>query len=196
MSLLAPFAADSAKAADHESLSSEAKSPPADIERLFRMHNDALLRFVAAKLGSDQEAKEVAQEAYVRLLGLEHREAISYLRAFLFKTASNLAIDRLRARRSTPVAMTEEREGLSVFDLSPERHVAGEQMVGVLNQALAELPSKCRQVLLLHRLEGVSRTEIAKRMGLGERMVRLYMARAIEHLRVRLGEPRNAGGEP
>jgi DNA-directed RNA polymerase specialized sigma24 family protein len=46
-------------------------------------------------------------------------------------------------------------------------------------------------VLLLHRLEGLSRTEIAQRMGLGERMVRLYMARALEHLRARLGEPRN-----
>jgi RNA polymerase sigma factor (sigma-70 family) len=181
----------SAEVADRESPSPAMTSAPADIDRLFRQHNDALLRFVAAKLGSEQEAKDVAQEAYVRLLGLQHREAISYLRAFLFKTASNLALDRLRARRSTPVVVVDTEEGLSVFDLSPERQVAGEQLVGVLSEALAELPRKCRQVLLLHRLEGLSRTEIAQRMGLGERMVRLYMARALEHLRARLGEPRN-----
>src|SRR5262245_23495507 len=71
---------------------------PSEIERLFREHNDALLRFVAAKLGSKQEAREIAQEAYVRLLCLDHREAVSYLRAFLFKTAANLAMDRLRQR--------------------------------------------------------------------------------------------------
>lgn len=40
---------------------------PAEIERLFREHNAALLRFVTAKLGSQHEAREVAQEAYVRL---------------------------------------------------------------------------------------------------------------------------------
>jgi len=191
MSTPAPSAADSVETVGRESPLPRAK-PPTDVEQLYRLHNDALLRFVSAKLGSLQEAKEVAQEAYVRLLGLEHREAISYLRAFLFKTASNLAMDRLRARRSTPVIVTDAKEGLLICDLSPERNVAGEQMVGVLNQALSELPSKCRQVLLLHRIEGMSRTEIALRMDLGERMVRLYMARALEHLRARLGEPRNS----
>jgi RNA polymerase sigma factor (sigma-70 family) len=192
MSTPAPSAADTVEAVGRDLPLPRAKSP-ADIEQLFRLHNDALLRFVSAKLGSVQEAKEVAQEAYVRLLGLEHREAISYLRAFLFKTASNLAVDRLRARRSTPVIVTDAKEDLLISDLSPERQVAGEQMVGVLNQALSELPCKCRQVLLLHRFEGMSRAEIAQRMGLGERMVRLYMARALEHLRARLGEPRNSG---
>lgn len=73
-------------------------SSPTDIERLFREHNEALLRFIAAKLGSEQEAREVAQEAYVRLLSLHKPEAVSYLRAFLYKTAANLAFDRLRQR--------------------------------------------------------------------------------------------------
>jgi DNA-directed RNA polymerase specialized sigma24 family protein len=45
-----------------------------------------------------QEAKEVAQEAYVRLLSLEDSGAVSFLRAFLFKTAANLAVDRIRSR--------------------------------------------------------------------------------------------------
>jgi dienelactone hydrolase len=62
-----------------------------DVERVFRDHNEALLRFIAAKLGSRQEAREVAQEAYVKLLSLDNREAVSYLRAFSFKIAANLA---------------------------------------------------------------------------------------------------------
>jgi RNA polymerase sigma-70 factor (ECF subfamily) len=66
-----------------------------DVERLFREHNAALLRFISAKIGSEQEAREIAQEAYVRLLQLDHPEAVSYLRAFLFKTAANLAVDRM-----------------------------------------------------------------------------------------------------
>ena len=66
------------------------------VERLFREHNSALVRFLQARLRSPQEAHEVAQEAYVRLLSLDEPGAVSYLRAFLFKTAANLAVDRLR----------------------------------------------------------------------------------------------------
>jgi len=161
---------------------------PIDIAEVFRQHNAALLRFAAAKLGSEQEARDVAQEAYVRLLQLDRPETISYLRAFLFKIASNLAMDRLRARRRMPPAAAVVEEELVVFDLSPERQCAGQEMVVVLKHALQELPAKCRDIFVLHRMEGLSRAEIAIRMGLGERMVRLYMARALEHVRRRLDE--------
>jgi hypothetical protein len=60
------------------------------IERLFREHNEALVRFLLARLRSRQAALEVAQEAYVRLLSLDQPGAVSYLRSFLFKTAANL----------------------------------------------------------------------------------------------------------
>jgi len=161
---------------------------PVDVAKLFREHNAALLRFTAAKLGSEQEAQEVAQEAYVRLLQLDRPETISYLRAFLFKTAANLAMDRLRARRRAPSMHSVTGEDIAAFDLSPERQCAGAQMIAVLNTALDELPTKCYQIFVLHRVEGLSRAEIAIRMGLGERMVRLYMARALEHLHRRIDE--------
>src|SRR5450432_662785 len=66
------------------------------VERLFREHNEALIRFLRGRVGSHNEALEVAQEAYVRLLSLDQPGAVSYLRAFLFKTAANIAIDRRR----------------------------------------------------------------------------------------------------
>ncbi|MBW4053125.1 MAG: sigma-70 family RNA polymerase sigma factor [Proteobacteria bacterium] len=163
--------------------------------RLFREHNSALLRFTVAKLGSEHEAREVAQEAYVRLLQLDRRQTIGFLRAYLFKTAANLATDRLRARRRTPSHASLSHEDLFAFDLSPERHCAGEEMIAVIDRALAELPQKCRRVLLLYRIEGLTRAEIASELGLGERMVRLYMARALEHLRRRLDEASGVSGD-
>src|ERR1700732_5026585 len=70
------------------------------IERLFREHNEALVRFLRGRVESHNEALEVAQEAYVRLLSLDQPGAVSYLRAFLFKTAANMAIDRRRRHRT------------------------------------------------------------------------------------------------
>ena len=168
---------------------------PIDVARLFREHNAALMRFAAAKLGSEHEAREVAQEAYVRLLQLGRRQTIGFLRAYLFKTAANLATDRLRARRRSLSQISVSEEDIFAFDLSPERHCAGEEMVAVVDRALAELPGKCRRVLLLYRLEGLSRAEIASELGIGERMVRLYVARALEHLRRRLDEASGVSGD-
>jgi RNA polymerase sigma factor (sigma-70 family) len=166
-----------------------------DVAGLFREHNAALLRFTAAKLGSEHEAREVAQEAYVRLLQLDRRQTIGFLRSYLFKTAANLASDRLRARRRLPSHVGLGDEDIFEFTLCPERQCAGAEMVAVLDRALAELPQKCRRVLLLYRVEGLTRSEIGRKLGIGERMVRLYLARALEHLQRRLDEASGIAGD-
>jgi RNA polymerase sigma factor (sigma-70 family) len=154
-----------------------------DVERLFREHNAALLRFIAAKIGSEQEAREIAQEAYVHLLQLHHPAAVSYLRAFLFKTAANLAIDRLRQRgRRLHVISMAELE-FAAFELTPERQLSGEQAVAILGAAVARLPAKCRQAFLLHRVYEIQIEEIAERMNIGVCMARRYVARGLDYVR-------------
>src|SRR5688572_16392721 len=68
-------------------------------EQLFRAHNADLIRFLKLKLRNDSEAKEVAQETYVRLLQLRDTGTVGFLRAYLFKIAANLAVDRIREQR-------------------------------------------------------------------------------------------------
>lgn len=156
------------------------------IARLFREHNEALLKFLAGRLQSQQEAKEVAQEAYVKLLNLDRPQGISFQRAFLFKTAANLAIDRLRHRQRRHRA---EESGL--FDElreepTPEQHAAVAQQVEQLEQLVQELPAKCRQAFLLYKIQGLDFPEVARLMGLSERMVRDYVVRAVMYCRVGL----------
>ena len=154
-----------------------------DVERLFREHNAALLRFILAKIGSEQEAREIAQEAYVHLLQLHHPGAVSFLRAFLFKTAANLTIDRLRQRgRRRNVAASADLD-FAVFELTPERQLSGEQAMAIFRTAVAQLPAKCRQAFLLHRVNELQIEEIAQRMDIGVCMVRRYIARAIDYIR-------------
>src|SRR3984957_9111407 len=71
-----------------------------EISQLFRDHNRALVLFLTSRLKDMQAAREVAQEAYVRVLQLESPGAVSFLRSYLFKVAANLAVDRLRSQRS------------------------------------------------------------------------------------------------
>ena len=156
------------------------------IERLFREHNEALIRFLMARLRSRPAALEVAQEAYVRLLSLEQPGAVSYLRAFLFRTAANLAVDRLR-RDNVQTGVSRLPLFHEFADCrTPERRVAGQQELERLERILLALPPKCRQAFVLHRFHDVDFATIARHMNLSERMVRTYVVRALLFCRSRL----------
>lgn len=156
------------------------------VEKLFREHNESLVRFLLVRLRSRQAASEVAQEAYVRLLSLDRPSGTtSYLQSLLFRTAANLAIDRLRRDQryfriaETPIfhEFTDSR--------TPEREVAVAQTIQRLERLLAALPEKCRRAFLLNRVDGLDFPAIAREMNLSERMVRTYVVRALLHCRTR-----------
>lgn len=161
------------------------------VSQLFRDHNRMLVGYLTSRLRSEQEAKEVAQEAYVRLLQLQDPGTPSLLRAYLFKTATNLAIDRLRHRR---VARQVEEQPELFEHLSatggesddPAKQLIEREQTARLLGFLQELPVKCQQVFSLHRLEGVAQREVAVRVGVSERMVRRYVTYAMVYCRLRL----------
>jgi RNA polymerase sigma factor (sigma-70 family) len=125
-----------------------------DVERLFREHNRALVAFLTARLGSEQEAREVAQEAYVRLLRLDQPTASSFLRAHLFHIAANLAIDRLRHRTLRARKPLDELFQDLLFTPTPEHQALAAEEIDVMRRALRELPAKSAQAFTLYMLVG------------------------------------------
>lgn len=162
------------------------------VAALFREHNRALLAFLQCRLGSLADAQELAQEAYVRMLTLEHPEQIDSLRAFLFRIAANLAVDRLRMRklREATSADDEAAEPAPELHLAPvpERHAAAAEQWHVLQAALCELPAKTSRAFVLHAIEGRDFEAIAQTMKLSARMVRYHVTRALAHCRARVAE--------
>jgi RNA polymerase sigma factor (sigma-70 family) len=157
----------------------------AKVSRLFREHNRALVLFLASRLKDIQTAREVAQEAYVRVLELENLGAVGFLRSYLFKIAGNLAIDRLRQQQSRA-----RLDRISVLDdffdgLPPERTVIAREELVFLGRVVGELPAKYQQAFRLHRLEDQSFEDIARQMGIKDRMVRRYVTNALLYLRLR-----------
>jgi RNA polymerase sigma-70 factor (ECF subfamily) len=174
-----------------DELAAPFESTTAAVSQLFREHNRVLVGYLTARLRSEQEAKEVAQETYVRLLQLQEPSTPGLLRAYLFKTATNLAIDRLRHRRVRHRA--EEQAGLfedsnitrSELD-DPAKQLLAREQADLLLGYLQELPIKCQHVFNLHRLEGVPQHEVASRLGFSERMVRRYVTYAMVYCHLRL----------
>jgi RNA polymerase sigma factor (sigma-70 family) len=153
---------------------------------LFVAHNQELLSFLMTRLG-EAEAREVAQESYARLLRLDQPETLSFLRAYLFKTAANLSIDRLRHRQT--LRTTQPQLGF-LHELesepTPEELTAREQEARLAAGFLEELPEACRRAFLLYRVYEYSLAEVAGEMAVSERMIRYYVVQAMSHCRTRL----------
>jgi RNA polymerase sigma factor (sigma-70 family) len=156
------------------------------ISVLFREHNRALVSFLQTRLPNEQEAREVAQEAYVKLLQLDQPVAVSILRWYLFKIARCLAVDR--QSQNSARGRLDRLDAFDDLDLSSptENKVVASDELARLQSALRELPPKYQQALLLHRFKGLSTTEIAARMGLTDRMIRIYIRKALIYCRYRI----------
>ena len=166
------------------------------VGRLFQEHNRALVSFLRAKLHNDQEAREVAQEAYVKLLQLESPGVVSFLQAYLFKIASNIAIDRIRHQIVGDRLAQEEALLFDEVDqtASPERTFLAQDELRRISEAMKDLPEKCRQAFALHVLLERPLTEVAAEMKLSTRMVRYYVVRGLEVCRnVRNERPKESG---
>ncbi len=161
------------------------------IERLFRQHNEALLRFLAARTGSSQEARDVAQEAYVKLLNLDSPGTVGYLRAYLFQTAANLVKDRRKQRsrhaRIDPLVFFDRAADVP----SPEPLWVARERLELIERAIAELPPLCRAAFVLRKFDDLALDDIALRLSVNVRSVKRYIARALLHCESRL----NAAGD-
>jgi RNA polymerase sigma-70 factor (ECF subfamily) len=153
--------------------------------QLFREQSVPLTKYLTARFRDPEEAAEVAQEAWLRIHRLEDPSLLTNPKAFLFQTASNIAIDR--ARRNS----VERRAAARPVDPpdahpSAERSVAAAESLTLIAQALEELPSNCRQAFLMHRGRDMSYPEIASALGVSTSMVEKYIIRALKHFRDRL----------
>jgi RNA polymerase sigma factor (sigma-70 family) len=156
------------------------------LSSLFREHNRTLVRFINARLRNEQEANEIAQEAYVKMLQLDRCPGTaSFMRHYLFRVAENLAVDRIRQR----YARSRLDQLTSIDDLFQEalaeRTVLAGQELALLKAAVAELPEKYREAFRLIKLEDNSFPQVASLMRLSERMVRKYITRTLIYIRLR-----------
>jgi len=159
------------------------------VERLFTAHRMALLQYLTRLLHSAEDAEEIVQETYIRLLKLDDLGHLdSEVRRFLFRIATNLARDRFRQRKAraydahVPFDML-ELEGSSE---APEEIVDWDAGMVVLKQALLDLPPRHRQVFLLHVTENMSYRTIAKHLGVSTKTVERDLAMVLELCQSRL----------
>jgi RNA polymerase sigma factor (sigma-70 family) len=160
------------------------------IDALYRKYGQALRRFLVRHHVHHDEAADIVQETYCRVLKSVDVETIHHPKAFLFRVANNVARNAAKHRRSGVEDGAADIEGVEVNDEgpSPYRRLKGEQQLGVVRAALEELAPKCREVFILNRFENLSYAEIAAELDLSVSMIEKYVSQALTHLRKRVAD--------
>src|ERR1700676_2124532 len=151
------------------------------LAKLFLENNRSLCAYLRVRVASQHEAEDIAQEAYARLLEHDQPRAISYLRAYLFKVAVNIASDRARRRRlhlRLDLAYSSEEQ---IESETPDQQVHAAEQLSLLARALSELPEKYRRAFLLCRIHEWNTNRIAADLEVGERMARNYVSRSARY---------------
>jgi RNA polymerase sigma-70 factor (ECF subfamily) len=162
----------------------------------FRQYNETLVNYLAFRVKSRQEAAEIAQETYVRVLALSDIGRVTDLRSYLFRVANNIAVDRLRREQLRRRTVEQGRSAVAgslvpaSHDGSPEAERSAEDVLQVLRAAIDELPAKCRAAFILYKLHCQGYPEIALRLAVTESMVRKYVLRGLRHCQERLEHDR------
>ena len=159
------------------------------VEQLFTAHRSALLQYLKRLLASSEDAEEIVQETYIRLLKFEDIEQLdSQVRRFLFRIATNLARDRFRQRkaRAHDAHVPFELVELETHEETPDEIVDWDAGMEVLRRALLDLPPRHRQVFLLHVTENMSYRTIAKHLGVSTKTVERDLAMVLELCQSRL----------
>lgn len=150
-----------------------------------------LLGTVRRRFGA-QDAEDVVQDAYLRLVAANDGSAIRNSNAFLRTVTQNLLRDRGRAAAVRAQVAADYVEEVECPQPDAVRVISGREQLAVLERALAELPPKRRAALVLRRFDGMSHAAIAETLGLSVSMVEKHIRIAFEHCRMRLNE---ANGE-
>lgn len=156
--------------------------------RLFLAHHSRLVSYLTARVGQRQEAEDLAQKAYERMLSVDRDNTVSFLEHYLYKTASNLAINRLKQRAHTQRVESTAALESPKYSPSPEPVCIARERLELLERALQQLKPRVRMVFLLREFEDLSYEEIIARMAaLDIRLDRYtamrYVTRAIVYCR-------------
>jgi RNA polymerase sigma-70 factor (ECF subfamily) len=152
-------------------------------------------------LGSDEEARDVAQEAFLKAyqaIGTFKKEA--RFSSWLYQIATNLCRDRLRRRKTRATVSLEalEESGPVMVETRPGAHerLLERDLARAVRRAVSELPEEQREVVILKEYQDLTFLEIAQALGVPVSTVKTRLYRGLGQLRLRLEREGVHGAAP
>ncbi|KAF1068763.1 MAG: putative RNA polymerase sigma factor FecI [Pseudomonas citronellolis] len=166
-----------------------------NVGQVYSACHGELLRFLRRHLNSTADAADMAQDTFAQWLKSPAPQRVEQPRAFLFQIARNLLRDHWRRQKSGAGRLIrvepEEQEMQDGEAREPVSQFERQRYLQQLAQALESLPPRRREAFVLHKFDGLSQPEVARRMGISLSMVEKHVASALLHCKRHLqGEDR------
>jgi RNA polymerase sigma-70 factor (ECF subfamily) len=163
-----------------------------DVHDLFQRHSKELTRYLRGRVPSADVAADLTQEAFLALWAARSRTPIANGHAYLFRTATNLAINYNRRRRILTFVDDPETALATLADEAPsaERILLSRQELMIVYATLKEFPPAHRAVFILSRIDGRTFDEIGRMLDIQPGTAFSHMVRMLARMKLRLDEAR------
>ena len=160
-------------------------------EYIYTTYYDSLLNYADRLLNDLETARDVVQQMYYKIW--EGREVLNIslsVKAYLFKSVYHACLNTLAHKKNIQKYEREQLADLYFSNViqSPEAEMELWQadVAKALDEAIALLPEKCREVFVLSKVEGLKNREIAEKLNITEKTVERHMTIALSKLREEL----------
>lgn len=128
------------------------------------------------------DVEDVVQEAYCQISSLKSFAHIQSGRSYLFTTARNVVLMRLRRARIVRIDAAAELDAFVSDEPSAERVVMGRRELERVRRLIEALPDRCRKIFELRKIEGLSQRRIAAIMEVPEHTVENDLAKGMKFI--------------
>lgn len=137
-----------------------------------------LMKYMLGIWRNKGDIADLRQDVYVRVLESAGKELPRAARPFVFTIARNVLINRLRHARIVPIDAVSDLETFAIPSDAPgpDRSIIARDELRRLQVAMDHLPPRCREAVILGRIEGLTGQQIAARMGISEATVSKHLA--------------------
>jgi RNA polymerase sigma factor (sigma-70 family) len=140
-----------------------------------------LMQYLRHNWRDQSDIEDIVQEVYVRVFEAARKEIPQRAKPFLFTTARNLLVDRVRDRRVVPMEAALDLEALEIAidEPAPDQGLIARDELRRLRETIDSLPPRFREVVVMRRIDDLSRGEVAQWLGINETTVSDYLAKGM-----------------
>lgn len=148
---------------------------------VFKRYKSSLKYFISGYVINPQDVDDVCQETFLRTYKSSLEKEVQTPKSFMFKVAKNIIVSDFRR------AATQLNEYVDDIDIVEatielddlENNTLAQEKLGVMCEAIAALPNKCRQAVVMRKVYGLATKDIAKRMNISPITVSNYITRGM-----------------
>jgi len=167
---------------------------------VMQKHGQELVTMLWRILGNDQDVCDAYQSTFLHLAHCQSGQKPQHVRAYVFRTASNVAVSMLRRklveRKGLSITTTSARGAVTPYSgtvgtmSSPAHHFDSKCLQETLRRHIARLPEYLRDVITLHDLAELPYPQVGKILGITAATARVYRCKAIQLLAVWMSKER------